>query len=68
LLIDREDLKDDKIKGGKIGDNEIKNSKENIEIADYEKFFFNYTDRCAISIHSANLIIDKVIIEIANTY
>jgi hypothetical protein len=63
LLVGRENLKD-----GEIEDNEKKNNKDGIEIADCEKFFFNYINRCAISLHSANLIIDKATIETANTY
>jgi hypothetical protein len=58
LLVGRENLE-----GGKIG-----NNKDGIEIANCEKFFFNYADRCAVSLYSANLIIDKATIEIANTY
>jgi hypothetical protein len=68
LLIGREDLENDKIRDNKIKDDEIEDDKENIEIADCEKFFFNYINRCAISIHSANLIINKAAIETANTY
>jgi hypothetical protein len=68
LLIGRENLKGDEIEDGKIGNNKIEDDEENIKIADYEKFFLNYTDCCAVSIHSANLIIDKAAIEIANTY
>jgi hypothetical protein len=62
-LVGREDLGD-----GKIGDDEIGEDEKNIETADCEKFFFNYTDRCAVSLHSANLIINKTTIETANTY
>jgi hypothetical protein len=58
LLVGRENLKDGK----------IENNENNIEIADYEEFFLNYIDRCAVSLYFANLIIDKVTIEIANTY
>jgi hypothetical protein len=68
LLVGREDLEDDKIRNDKIENDKIRDDEKDIEIADCEKFFFNYTDRCAISIHSANLIIDKTTIEIANTY
>jgi hypothetical protein len=68
LLISRENLENDEIESGEIEDSKIKDSKENIKIADCEKFFLNYTDRCAVSIYFANLIIDKAIIEIANTY
>jgi hypothetical protein len=62
LLIGRENL------GDEIEDNKIEDGKENIEIADCEKFFFNYINRCAISIYFANLIMDRAAIEIANTY
>jgi hypothetical protein len=61
-LIGRENLEDE------IKDNKIRDNKEDIEIANYEKFLFNYIDRCAVSIYFANLIIDKAAIEIANTY
>jgi hypothetical protein len=62
LLVGREDLE------GEIKDNEIGDDEEDIEIADCEKFFFNYINRCAVSIYSANLIMDRAAIEIANTY
>jgi hypothetical protein len=58
LLVGRENLEND----------EIEDDKNNIEIADYEKFFFNYVDRCAVLLYSANLIIDKAASETANTY
>jgi hypothetical protein len=67
-LIGRESLEGGKIESGEIGDGEIKDSEENIGIADYEEFFFNYTNRCAVSIHFTNLIIDRAAIETANTY
>jgi hypothetical protein len=63
LLVGRKGLK-----GGEIEDDEIEDNKEDIEIADCKEFFFNYADRCAVSIYSANLIINKAAIEIANTY
>jgi hypothetical protein len=62
-LVGREGLGGDEIGGGEIEDDE-----EDIGIVDCEKFFLNYTDRCAVSFHSANLIIDRVAIETANTY
>jgi hypothetical protein len=68
LLIGREKLENDKIESGEIEDNEIKDNKEGVEIADCEKFFFNYINRCAVSLYSANLIIDRAAIETANTY
>jgi hypothetical protein len=58
-LIGREDLKNGEIKNGEIKNEEIKDDEKSIDIVDCEKFFFNYIDRCAISFHSANLIIDK---------
>jgi hypothetical protein len=67
-LVGRENLKNDKIENSEIRDNKIKDDKENIEIIDCEKFFLNYINRCAVSLHSANLIIDRAAIEIANTY
>jgi hypothetical protein len=63
LLVGRENLENSKIKNG-----EIEKGEEDIETADCEKFFLNYADRCAISLHSANLIINKATIETANTY
>jgi hypothetical protein len=51
-----------------LGSGKIKDDENDIRIADYEKFFFNYTDRCAVSLYSANLIIDKITIETANMY
>jgi hypothetical protein len=68
LLVGREDLGDDKIEDSEIEDNKIKDDEDDIRIADCEKFFLNYIDRYAISLYFANLIIDKVTIEIANTY
>jgi hypothetical protein len=63
LLIGRKSLK-----SGKIEDGEIRDDENDIGIADYEKFFLNYINRCAVSLHSANLIINKATVEIANTY
>jgi hypothetical protein len=63
LLVGREDLEN-----GEIEDDEKESNKKNIGIADCEKFFLNYTDRCAISLYSANLIIDKITVETANIY
>jgi hypothetical protein len=54
-LIGREDLKNDKIGGGEDG----------VEIVSREKFFFNYINRCAVSLHSANLVVNKATAEIA---
>jgi hypothetical protein len=67
-MVGRESLRSGEIGDGEIGGDEIKDNKEDVEIADREKFFFNYTDRCAVSIYSANLIINRAAIEIANTY
>jgi hypothetical protein len=67
-LIGRENLGDGEIKNGKIGNDEIEDNEKNVKIADCEKFFLNYIDRCAISIYFANLIIDRAAIEIASTY
>jgi hypothetical protein len=47
---------------------EIRGGEENIGTADCEKFFFNYIDRCAVSVYFANLIVNRAAIEIANTY
>jgi hypothetical protein len=63
LLVGREGLENDEIGNDKIEDDE-----KNIGIADYEKFFLNYISRYAVSLHSANLIINRAAIEIANTY
>jgi hypothetical protein len=68
LLVGREILGNGKIKNDKIKDSEIKNNVKDIKIADCEEFFLNYADRCAVSVHSTNLIINKAAIEIANTY
>jgi hypothetical protein len=73
LLVGREDLEDSEIKDNEIGDDkieddEIENNEEDIRTANYEKFFLNYTDRCAVSIYFANLIINKAAIETTNTY
>jgi hypothetical protein len=68
LLVGREDLKSGEIENDEIEDGEIKNNKEDIGIIDCEKFFLNYINRYAISIHSANLIINKIAIEITNMY
>jgi hypothetical protein len=68
LLVGRENLKSGKIGNDKIGGGKIRDNKENVEIADCEKFFLNYIDRCAISLHSANLIIDRATAETANIY
>jgi hypothetical protein len=62
LLVGREDLEDE------IEDNEIENGEEDVGIADCVEFLFNYADRCAVSVHFANLIINNAAIEIANTY
>jgi hypothetical protein len=62
LLVGREDLE------GEIEDDEIGSDEDDVGIADCEKFFLNYADRCADSLYSANLIIDKATIEIASTY
>jgi hypothetical protein len=68
LLVGRENLGSGEIEGDEIEDNEIKEGEEDIEIADYEEFFLNYINRCAVSIYSANLIINKATTETANTY
>jgi hypothetical protein len=68
LLIGREDLEGGEIRNDKIGNNEIEDGENDIEIINCEKFFLNYINRCAISLHFANLIINKIMIEIANTY
>jgi hypothetical protein len=68
LLVGREGLENGEIENGEIGNDEIENGEDNIGIANCEKFFLNYIDRCAISLYSANLVIDKATIETANTY
>ena len=68
MLVGRENLEGGEIKSGEIGGNEIEDNEENVETADCEEFFLNYTDRYAVSIHFTSLIIDKVTIEIASTY
>jgi hypothetical protein len=67
LLVGREGLESE-IGGGEIGNNEIGDDEEDIETADCEEFLFNYINYCAVSIHSANLIMDRAAIETANTY
>jgi hypothetical protein len=62
LLVSREDL------GDEIKDNEIRNNEKNVEIADCEEFLFNYIDRCAVSVYSANLVVNRAAIETANMY
>jgi hypothetical protein len=68
LLIGREDLEGGEIKDSEIEGDGIGDSEENIGIADCEKYFLKYVNRCAVSVYSANLIINRVTIEIANTY
>jgi hypothetical protein len=68
LLVGREDLENDKIENGEIEDDKIGDDEEDIKIADCEEFFLNHIDRCAISIYSGNLIINKAATETANTY
>jgi hypothetical protein len=68
LLVGREGLGDDEIGGGEIGDGEIGDDEEGIGTADCEKFFLNYIGRCAVSLYSANLVVDRAAIEIANIY
>jgi hypothetical protein len=62
LLVGREDLENE------IENNKIGNGEKDVEIANCEEFFFNYIDRCAVSVYFANLVMDKAAIEIANTY
>jgi hypothetical protein len=50
------------------GNGEIENSENDIGIADYEEFFLNYADRCAVSLHSANLVIVIAAAKIASIY
>jgi hypothetical protein len=68
LLIGREGLEDGKIENDEIRDDEIRDNEKDIETTDCEKFFLNYINRCAVSLHSANLIIDRAAIKITNTY
>jgi hypothetical protein len=62
LLVGREDLE------GEIRDDKLKDGKENVRIADCEKFLFNYINHCAVSVYFANLIMDRAAIEITNKY
>jgi hypothetical protein len=50
------------------GNGEIENDEDSVGIADCEKFFVNYADRCAVSLHSANLIIIITAVKIADIY
>jgi hypothetical protein len=46
---------------GFVGGDEIGGDKDNIEIADYENFFFiNYIDRGTVSSHSVNFVINII--------
>jgi hypothetical protein len=63
LLVGREGLG-----GGEIGGGEIGSGEEDIGIADCEEFFLNYAGCCAVSVHSANLIVDRAAIETASIY
>jgi hypothetical protein len=63
LLVGRESLE-----GGEIENDKIGNGENGVGIANYEEFFLNYINRCAVSFYSTNLIIDKITIETANTY
>jgi hypothetical protein len=58
LLVGRENLKGGEIEGGE----------DDVEIANCEKFFFNYINRCAVLLHFTNLIIDGAASETANIY
>jgi hypothetical protein len=65
LLVGREGLENNKIGNNKIGGGEIEGGEieggeEGVGIADCEEFFLNYIDRCAVSLHFANLVIDRV--------
>jgi hypothetical protein len=68
MLVGREGLEGGKIRGGEIGDGEIGSGEDGVGIAGCEKFFFNYINCCAVSLHSANLVVNKVTVEIASTY
>jgi hypothetical protein len=50
------------------GNGEIENDEDSVGIADCEKFFVNYADRCAVSLHSANLVIIIAAVKTANIY
>jgi hypothetical protein len=67
-LVGREGLGSGEIENSEIEDGEIGDDENGVETVDCENFFFNYADRCAISLYSANLIINKATIETANTY
>jgi hypothetical protein len=58
LLAGREDLESDK----------IENSEKDVKTVNYEEFFLNHIGRYAISLYSANLVIDKTTAETADTY
>jgi hypothetical protein len=53
---------------GFAGDGEIGNGEDDIGIADCEKFFVNYAGRCAVSLHSANLVIVIAAVKTASMY
>jgi hypothetical protein len=50
------------------GNGEIEGGEDGVRIADCEKFFLNYAGRCAVSLHSANLIIIIAAVKTANIY
>jgi hypothetical protein len=58
----------DEIENGEIRDDEIGDGEDGVGTADYEKFFLNYADRCAVSLHSANLVVIIAVIKTASIY
>jgi hypothetical protein len=55
--------------GRDLENNEIEDNENGIEIADSENFFLiNYVGRGAVSLYSANFVVDIAIAETASTY
>jgi hypothetical protein len=54
---------EDFAEGGKRGGDE-----DGVGTADCEEFFINYVGRCAVSLHSANLVIIIAAVKTANIY
>jgi hypothetical protein len=46
----------------------MESDENDVGTADCEKFFINHADRCAVSLHSANLIIVIAAVKTASIY
>jgi hypothetical protein len=58
----------DEIEDSEIEDDEIGDGEDGVGIADCEKFFLNHADRCAVPLHSANLVIVIAAVKTASMY